>query len=195
MWTYTYIYILLQYPLSNWDVHPNIAGWESMSNGARVSLPLHSTWLECLCGCASIMCTNHIKSMSNRGWFKPDPGNTLQQSTYPSNSQHFSTEFLLRRTRAQSLKQFLLTMHLHQINGINGSSCIEGIGMGTTSNVGDALLISVPPVQRENWEVCPAKDPTFNSKSNKTGRFWPGIWRWLRCVALTSGSWGALGDK
>jgi hypothetical protein len=43
--------------------------------------------------------------------------------------------------------------------------------MGTTSNVGDALLISVPPVQRENWEVCPAKDPTFNSKSNKTGRF------------------------
>ena len=91
--------------------------------------------------------------MPNRSWFKPDPGNTLQQSTYPSNSQHFSTEFLLRPTRAQSLKQFLLTMHLHQINGINGSSCIEGIGMGTSSfYVGDALLISVP-VQLENWDM------------------------------------------
>ena len=141
-----------------------------MSNGARVSLPLHSTWLECLCGCASIMCTNHIKSMSNRGWFKPDPGNTLQQSTYPSNSQHFSTEFLLRRTRAQSLKQFLLTMHLHQINGINGSSCIEGIGMGTTSNVGDALLISVPPVQRENW-LEPGLEDTVRNRYKKDFEF------------------------
>ena len=127
--------------------------------------------------------------MPNRSWFKPGPG-PCSNPPIPVIPSISPLSFFWGPRVHNPWNNFFSPCTCIRYHQINGSSCIEGIGMGTTSNVGDALLISVP-----NWIIGIWYGSGERSHLQQQVEQDRSVLTWhmtLAALCLTSGSWGAL---